>query len=141
MLLLFDFSLNLWIINSHHRLKCHLKLFFQFFFSGKLKRGNIFFNQIYVSDSEKNEDYWAKRVKNNIAARRSREARRLKENQVRSKVFLNGPIPASFSVYFRLFNMSQLKFKFILMKAKTVCLGFKPGAAGWKVQTKPLSYA
>jgi leukemia factor-related protein len=38
---------------------------------------------MYVSDSEKNEEYWAKRVKNNVAARRSREARRLKENQVR----------------------------------------------------------
>lgn len=37
---------------------------------------------MYVSDSDKNEDYWAKRVKNNVAARRSREARRLKENQV-----------------------------------------------------------
>jgi leukemia factor-related protein len=37
---------------------------------------------VYVADSEKNEEYWAKRVKNNVAARRSREARRLKENQV-----------------------------------------------------------
>ena len=27
----------------------------------------------------------------------------------------NGPIPASFSVYFRLVNMSQLKFKFTLI--------------------------
>jgi hypothetical protein len=26
----------------------------------------------------KNEDYWAKRVTNNVAARKSREARRLK---------------------------------------------------------------
>jgi hypothetical protein len=40
------------------------------------------FFQIYVSDTEKNEEYWAKRVKNNVAARRSREARRIKENQV-----------------------------------------------------------
>ena len=29
----------------------------------------------------------------------------------------NGPIPASFSVYFRLFNMLQFKFKFKLKKA------------------------
>ena len=29
----------------------------------------------------------------------------------------NGPIPATFSVYFRLFTMSQLKFKFKLIKA------------------------
>jgi Basic region leucine zipper len=41
-----------------------------------------FLFQVYVADSEKNEEYWAKRVKNNVAARRSREARRLKENQV-----------------------------------------------------------
>ena len=31
--------------------------------------------------------------------------------------FFYGPIPASFSVYFRLFNMSQFKFKFKLIKA------------------------
>ena len=27
-----------------------------------------------------------------------------------------------------------------LIKAKMVCLGFKPGVAGWKAQTNPLSY-
>jgi hypothetical protein len=42
---------------------------------------NIF--QSYVPPNSKDERYWEKRVKNNIAARRSREARRLKENQVR----------------------------------------------------------
>lgn len=40
---------------------------------------------MYVLDNEKNEEYWAKRVKNNVAARRSREAKRVKENQVNSK--------------------------------------------------------
>ena len=30
----------------------------------------------------KDDKYWEKRCKNNIAARRSREARRLKENQI-----------------------------------------------------------
>ena len=39
----------------------------------------------------------------------------------------NWTIPASFSVYFRLFNMSQLKFKFKLIKAYVVCLGFESG--------------
>ena len=34
--------------------------------------------QLYVSDTDKTENYWAKRVTNNVAARRSREARRLK---------------------------------------------------------------
>ena len=39
---------------------------------------------------------------------------------------------------FRFFYMSQ--FKYSSIKAQMVCLGFKPGAAGWKVQTNPLSY-
>jgi len=36
----------------------------------------------YVPDLEKDDKYWDKRGKNNVAARRSREARRLKENQI-----------------------------------------------------------
>merc|ERR1719270_769146 len=35
-----------------------------------------------VPDEMKDEKYWDKRLKNKIAARRSREARRLKENQI-----------------------------------------------------------
>lgn len=38
--------------------------------------------RIYVSEEAKDDKYWANRVKNNVAARRSREARRLKENQI-----------------------------------------------------------
>ena len=41
----------------------------------------IFF-QTFVPTDAKDGDYWAKRDKNNFAARRSREARRLKENQI-----------------------------------------------------------
>merc|ERR1719266_3147681 len=36
----------------------------------------------YVTAEKKDEKYWEKRNKNNVAARRSREARRLKENQI-----------------------------------------------------------
>jgi len=36
----------------------------------------------YVSADSKDDKYWEKRGKNNVAARRSREARRLKENQI-----------------------------------------------------------
>ena len=57
-----------------------------------------------------------------------------------ASTFFKGPIPASFSVYFRLFNMLQNKPKFKLIKALIVSLGFKPGAAGWKAQMNPLSY-
>ena len=38
--------------------------------------------QHYVSTESKDSKYWEKRIKNNVAARRSREARRLKENQI-----------------------------------------------------------
>ena len=40
--------------------------------------------------------------------------------------------PPSSSVYFR--------FKFKLIKAWMVCMGFEPRVAGWKAQTNPLSY-
>jgi len=36
----------------------------------------------FVSPDAKDKDYWVKRENNNVAARRSREARRLKENQI-----------------------------------------------------------
>lgn len=36
----------------------------------------------YVNTERKDDKYWEKRGKNNVAARRSREARRLKENQI-----------------------------------------------------------
>ena len=41
----------------------------------------IFF-QSFVPEAGKDGKYWEKREKNNVAARRSREARRLKENQI-----------------------------------------------------------
>jgi len=36
----------------------------------------------YVPEEAKDDKYWENRIKNNVAARRSREARRLKENQI-----------------------------------------------------------
>jgi len=38
--------------------------------------------RIYVAEEAKDDRYWNCRIKNNVAARRSREARRLKENQI-----------------------------------------------------------
>eukprot|EP00092_Neocalanus_flemingeri_P033976 GFUD01036944.1.p1 GENE.GFUD01036944.1~~GFUD01036944.1.p1 ORF type:complete len:332 (+),score=106.87 GFUD01036944.1:50-1045(+) len=38
--------------------------------------------KIFVPNESKDDKYWDKRGKNNVAARRSREARRLKENQI-----------------------------------------------------------
>lgn len=36
----------------------------------------------FVPNELKDEKYWARRRKNNIAAKRSRDARRMKENQI-----------------------------------------------------------
>jgi len=36
----------------------------------------------FVPDELKDEKYWARRRKNNLAAKRSRDARRMKENQI-----------------------------------------------------------
>lgn len=38
--------------------------------------------KILVPDNMKDEKYWTRRYKNNEAAKRSRDARRLKENQI-----------------------------------------------------------
>lgn len=38
--------------------------------------------KIFISDDMKDDKYWARRRKNNVAAKRSRDARRLKENQI-----------------------------------------------------------
>ena len=43
-------------------------------------------SKLFVNDQEKDAKYWEKREKNNNAARRSREARRLKENQIALRV-------------------------------------------------------
>lgn len=43
--------------------------------------GSTFF-QVYVPDECKDQKYWSRRKKNNVAAKRSREARRIKENQI-----------------------------------------------------------
>lgn len=36
----------------------------------------------FVPDDLKDDKYWARRRKNNMAAKRSRDARRMKENQI-----------------------------------------------------------
>ncbi|XP_043943031.1 thyrotroph embryonic factor-like [Protopterus annectens] len=38
--------------------------------------------KIFVPEDAKDDKYWSRRRKNNVAAKRSREARRLKENQI-----------------------------------------------------------
>lgn len=43
---------------------------------------SCFFSQVFVPEGEKDDRYWARRKKNNLAAKRSRDARRIKENQI-----------------------------------------------------------
>ncbi|KAM9843130.1 TEF transcription factor, PAR bZIP family member b [Aulostomus maculatus] len=38
--------------------------------------------KVFVPDEQKDDKYWSRRKKNNLAAKRSRDARRLKENQI-----------------------------------------------------------
>lgn len=38
--------------------------------------------KVYIPEDIKDDKYWARRRKNNVAAKRSRDARRLKENQI-----------------------------------------------------------
>ncbi|XP_062387783.1 TEF transcription factor, PAR bZIP family member b [Sardina pilchardus] len=38
--------------------------------------------KVFVPDERKDDKYWCRRKKNNVAAKRSRDARRLKENQI-----------------------------------------------------------
>ncbi|XP_052282359.1 thyrotroph embryonic factor-like isoform X5 [Dreissena polymorpha] len=38
--------------------------------------------KVFVDDSAKDDKYWQRRKKNNVAAKRSRDARRVKENQI-----------------------------------------------------------
>ncbi|KAM6996820.1 LOW QUALITY PROTEIN: thyrotroph embryonic factor-like [Passerculus sandwichensis] len=38
--------------------------------------------KVHVPDEQKDEKYWSRRSRNNAAAKRSRDARRLKENQI-----------------------------------------------------------
>ncbi|ELT93628.1 hypothetical protein CAPTEDRAFT_151518 [Capitella teleta] len=38
--------------------------------------------KVFVPDNDKDDKYWQRREKNNVAAKRSRDARRIKENQI-----------------------------------------------------------
>lgn len=55
----------------------------------------------FVPMELKDEKYWARRRKNNLAAKRSRDARRLKENQIAMRAnFLEKEVRRVFIYYF-----------------------------------------
>ena len=60
------------------------------------------------------------------------------QQQTRPKMFFKWANRGLFFVYYRLFQMTQFKYKSI--KAYMVCLGLAPGVGGWKAQTNPRSY-
>lgn len=73
--------------NSYSLFEIHVDLFLRkddciiFVKNSKLNcENNYFFSDLFVS--EQDDKYWARRRKNNVAAKRSRDARRLKENQI-----------------------------------------------------------
>ena len=45
--------------------------------------------KLFVPEDNKDDKYWDRRSKNNFAARRSREARRLKENQIALRLVIS----------------------------------------------------
>lgn len=51
-----------------------------------MKHFQTFFPPKKVSEDNKDDKYWERRRKNNLAAKRSRDARRAKENQVIQKL-------------------------------------------------------
>ena len=57
------------------------------FLDHAFKKSDIYFpgkknNRSFVPEERKTEDYWHKRIKNNVAARKSREDRRKKELEI-----------------------------------------------------------
>ena len=64
----------------------------------------------YVPDGLKDEKYWARRQKNNVAAKRSRDARRVKENQIAMRAnFLENEVVVDFSISFSSSNSLLLR--------------------------------
>ena len=78
--------------------------------------------KLFVPEGDKDDRYWEKRSKNNVAARRSREARRLKENQIALRCVHNtymsrGEIRGMGIVWMRFL---EVKLKSMELKVKVV---------------------
>lgn len=55
----------------------------------------------FVPDELKDDKYWARRRKNNMAAKRSRDARRMKENQIALRAgYLEKEVSIGFCFFF-----------------------------------------
>ena len=67
----------------------------------------------YVPDDLKDDKYWARRRKNNMAAKRSRDARRVKENQIAMRAaFLEKEVVSAFLRFKKKILIKKKKKKF-----------------------------
>lgn len=68
----------------------------------------------FVPDDLKDDKYWARRRKNNMAAKRSRDARRMKENQIAMRAgYLEKEVSAQ---CLQIFDFPEFRSKCSLMK-------------------------
>lgn len=66
----------------------------------------------FVPDELKDDKYWARRRKNNIAAKRSRDARRQKENQIAMRArYLEKEVNFALILFFWMLLLLSLKEK------------------------------
>lgn len=73
----------------------------------------------FVPDELKDDKYWARRRKNNIAAKRSRDARRQKENQIAMRArYLEKEVSAN-QIFVYKFN-TDLLLLFLIFKNSTL---------------------
>lgn len=75
----------------------------------------------FVPDEMKDDKYWARRRKNNMAAKRSRDARRMKENQIALRA---GFLEKEVNIFPRVFLVVLL---FLLIAGNYRKLGLKYG--------------
>ena len=74
----------------------------------------------YVPDDLKDDKYWARRRKNNMAAKRSRDARRVKENQIAMRAaFLEKEVVSAFHQFILFFPISP--FPYLSCRCHLVC--------------------
>jgi hepatic leukemia factor len=67
----------------------------------------------FVPDDMKDDKYWARRRKNNMAAKRSRDARRMKENQIALRAgFLEKEVSSS-NIHTHLLGCESLDIYFL----------------------------
>ena len=81
----------------------------------------------FVPDDLKDDKYWARRRKNNMAAKRSRDARRMKENQIALRA---GYLEKEVTKFKEKKNISFFCFLFILLIPKRIMVMYVKKCTG-----------